>query len=321
MSAAQRQVSLSVVIAVVSGKQALRRCLDALCPQIDPDDGEIIVPYDRWSRDVAELSGDFPTVQFHYVDALGIASSADVSAHAHRLYDRRRAVGLALASGLIIAMTEDHAVPAPNWCHEIVAAHQQAHAVIGGAIDNAVDAPINWALYYCDFGRFGNPLRSGPAEYVSDVNLAYKRSALDAIRPLWREAYHETTVHWALRARGESLYLDSRLVVHQHRPTISLHQAYAERIQWGRVFAETRAAAVSGWRSACYAAATPFLPFLLAARILRNMLRQGRSIAQIAVALPLAAVLCTGWSLGEFLGYVAPSPDAPLAPSGAEVTR
>jgi hypothetical protein len=312
-----------VVITVVSGKEPLRRCLNALCLQLDAVHGEIIVPYDLWSSDVAELRGEFPQVHFHYIDDLGIASSPGVSAHAHRLCDRRRAMGLALAKGRIVAMTEDHAVPAADWCRQTLAAHEQPYAVIGGAIDNAVDAPINWALYYCDFGRFGSPLRTGPADYASDVNVAYKRSALDATRPLWREAYHETSLHWALQARGEVLFLDSRLLVHQHRPRISLRQACAERIQWGRIFAETRAAACGGWRSRCYAAGTALLPPLLVIRILRHMLRHGRSLAQIVATLPLAAVLVTGWSVGEFLGYAAtaPSPDRARATLPADVAH
>ena len=269
---------------------------------------ELIVPYDRWSPDVADLQGEFSDARFHVIDDLGVAARAQIPAHAHRLYDRRRAVGLALARGRVVALTEDHAVPATDWCRQILAAHEQPHAVIGGAIENGVDRPLNWAWYYCDFGRYGRPLAAGPVEYVSDVNVAYKRSALESVREVWQEAYHETTVHWTLRSRGAAIVLDPRMVVYQHRPAMRIADAYRERMQWGRVFAETRAATQGPWKRLGYAVATPVLPAVMKMRVLRHMLRQGRTAAQIARTLPLAFLLLTGWALGELSGYVAGGP-------------
>jgi hypothetical protein len=310
---------LSVVIAVVSGKDAVRRCIEALRPQLEPDRAEVIVPYDAWSADVGDLAAAFPEVRFHYIDA-GITAPADNRPPLqHRLYDRRRAAGLALARGRLVAMTEDHAVPAPDWCQQVLAAHGQPYAVIGGAIDNAVDRPLNCALYYCDFGRYGRPLASREAAYVSDVNVSYKRAALEAVGEVWRDAYHETAVHCALRRRGEVLWLDPRLVVFQHRPPITLRQACRERIEWGRVFAETRGAACAPWRRVLLAAGTPLLPALLLLRVARHMLRQHRTLVQMAAALPLVVALVMAWALGELAGYVAgpPSPTPGLVAAGA----
>jgi hypothetical protein len=304
----QPEKALSILITVVSGKAAVRRCLEALHCQTCTTETEIIVPYDRWSADVGELRKDFPWVYFHFIEHLGIASSSRISSHQHRLYDRRRAVGLALARGRIVAMTEDHAVPAENWCHEIMVAHKQPYAVIGGAIDNGVDRPLNWALYYCDFGRYGRPLQSGEVEYTSDVNVTYKHCALEAIRDVWHEAYHETTVHWTLRSRGEVLYLDPRLVVYQHRPPTTLWRAYWERIAWGRVFAETRVSACSLRKRLFYTASAPLLPILLLIRALNHMVRQRRTPIQIAKAFPLVVYLLIGWVLGELSGYIVGPP-------------
>jgi hypothetical protein len=298
------EIELTIIVTVVGGKALVHRCLAAVYPQVNFATTEVIVPYDRWSADVEDLAEEFPSVRFRFINDLGAASAATVSSHQHRLYDRRRAVGLSLARGRLIAMTEDYAVPAEDWCRQIFRAHEQPYAVIGGAIDNGIDRPLNWALYYCDFGRYGNPLEHGPAEYASDVNLAYKREALDSIRDVWSEAYHETTVHWTLRSRGEVVFLDPRLVVYQHRPAIGLFRAVRERIEWGRIFAETRVARCSLWRRVCYAAGTAILPALLLLRVLRNMLRQGRSVTQIVQTLPLTACLLAGWALGEFSGYV-----------------
>ena len=303
------EIELTIIVTVVGGKTFVRRCLAAVCSQVNFATMEVIVPYDRWSADVEDLAEEFPSVRLHFINDLGAASSATVSSHQHRLYDRRRAVGLSLARGRLIAMTEDYAVPAEDWCRQILRSHEQPYAVIGGAIDNGIDRPLNWALYYCDFGRYGNPLERGSAEYASDVNLAYKREALDSIHDVWCEAYHETTVHWTLRSRGEVVFLDPNMVVYQHRPAMGLFRAVRERIEWGRIFAETRVARCSLWRRVCYAVGTAILPALLLVRVLRHMLRQSRSTSQIVKTLPLTACLLTGWALGELSGYLG-GPDA-----------
>lgn len=178
------QILLSVVITVVSGKQATAELLAHLCPQLDPKRSEIIVPFDRWSAEIGELTSEFPEVTFHLIDGLGAAESEQIASHQHRLYDRRRSAGLNLARGQIVAMTEDHAQPADDWVEQIVAAHEQPYLAIGGAIENGVDAVLNRAVYFCDFGRYGRPFESGPAAYISDVNVAYKREALEATRAI-----------------------------------------------------------------------------------------------------------------------------------------
>jgi hypothetical protein len=308
------ELSLSVIVIIVSGKTALRQCLSALVQQCDPperhpNDCEIIVPYEKWSAEVGELKREFPRVRFHFYEDLGEAASASIPSHTHRLYDRRRAVGLSIARGGLIAITEDHAVPAGDWLKEIHNAHAANDcAVIGGVIDNQIDRPLNWALYYCDFGRYGSPLRSGASEYISDVNVSYKREALESIREVWREAYHETTVHWTLRSRGEVLLLDPRLTVYQRRPAPRMQKAFRERIEWGRIFAETRVAAITQGRRMMYMVGTPLLPFLMTLRIWRHMRRQRRELRQMALAAPLAFILQIGWAIGELIGYVAGPP-------------
>lgn len=295
---------LTVIVTIVSGPSSLRKNLSALCRQLDLAKNEIIVPFDKWSDDVRVLIPEFPDVNFHFVEDLGAAESSEITSHQHRLFDRRRAVGIQIARGRIIAMTEDHAVPADDWCMRILVAHELPNAVIGGAIENGIDHPLNWAFFYCDFGRYGRPFPEGKLQFVSDVNVAYKRDALFAINEVWRDAYHETTVHWSLTKGGEELVLDDRIVVYQHRPRLSLIEALKERAAWGRVFAETRVNAVSFLTRFVLALGTVFLPFLLLVRAIGHMIRHKRSFRQMITAVPLIFLLLIGWSFGEFLGYV-----------------
>ncbi len=298
------QLQLTVVVTVVSGKEAVRCCLAALTPQIDFAEVEVVVPYDEWSKKVGELAPEFPCVNFHYIENSDPAFSGSAYVREHRLYDRRRAAGLRVSRGRIVAMTEDHALPAQNWCRQILASHESPSAVIGGAIENGIDRPLNWAWYYSDFGRYGRPLTNHDAEFVSDVNVSYKRAVLMEIYEVWRNCYHETTVHWALRDRGVKLVLDEKITVFQHRPKMSLKEAWFERIAWGRIFAETRSCRLSISQRFALAAGTIFLPIILLQRIIRHMLRQKRTVRQVTSALPFAIFLLTGWSVGEFMGYL-----------------
>lgn len=305
----RQSLKLSIILTVVSGKVAMRNCLQSVYPQVDFNDSEIIVPYDKWSKNVEELVSEFPQINFHFIEDLGLAENTDVASHEHRLYDRRRAIGLRLAKGKIIAMTEDHATPAPDWVEQILKAHEKPYQIIGGAIENGVDEPLNWAWYYCDFGRYGRPFPAGEINYVSDVNVSYKKEALDSVKEIWYEAYRETILHWTLQEQGAKLILDENIAVYQERPKISLLNAFRERVQWGRVFAETRVAVSSIFRRFIYAVGSIILPPLLLFRVVRNMNRHQRSFKQIIQTLPFAFLLLVGWSLGELLGYVSGVPD------------
>lgn len=309
ISKEHRELALTIIVTVVGGKRCVRRCLSTLCPQVDFADTEIIVPYDSWSIDIGDLFEEFPKVTFHFTPDINSASVVTKTYPKHYLYDRRRSRGLLLARGRLIAMTEDYAVPAENWCKQIISVHEQPYAVIGGAIENAVDRPLNWALYYCDFGRYGRPLAARDTEYASDVNVTYKYEALAAIRDVWQTAYHETTVNWTLHSRGETVFFDPSLVVFQHRPTITLGKAMRERLEWGRVFAETRVAACRTWQRVSYAGGTVILPALLLVRVLRHMFRQRRRPWLIIQTLPHTFCLLLAWALGEFTGYCRAQPE------------
>jgi hypothetical protein len=299
----EAELELTVLLTVVSGKQAVRDNLEVLCPQIDFERAEVIVPIDKWSSHVGELASEFPEVNFHFIDELGLAASEKISSHQHRLYDRRRAVGLQLARGNIVAMLEDHGHPSDDWVARILKAHEQPFEVIGGAIENGEDRPLNWALYYCDFGRYGLPFKPGEVSYVSDVNLSYKREALMAVQDVWIEAYHETTVHWAMLSQGKKLFLDDRPVVYQKRKGLKLIWILRERIGWGRVFAETRVNELSYFRRFVFTACSPLLPPLLLFRAFRHMRRQKQTPGRIISTLPIAFLLLFGWSFGELIGY------------------
>lgn len=303
---------ISVVVLAVGGAALLRHCLTALVAQLDPqtpDAVEIIVPYDCWSREVAALEPEFPAVRFHYYEDLAQAALATDRVQSHRLYERRRAIGLGLCRGRLVAMTEAQAVPAADWLTQIRAVHEQAAGIIGGAIGNRVDRPLNWAWYYSDFGRYGQPQQASSVDYLSDVNISYKREVLESVRQVWAEAYQEAPVHWALKAAGHTLLLDPRLLVFEQRPPMTLWRAFRERVEWGRMFAETRVAATRWWQRVLFLAGTPLLPWVLWWRVVRQLQPRQHTFSQIGSILLLVGGLGVCWSVGELLGYLAGPPN------------
>jgi hypothetical protein len=276
--------------------------LEALAHQTSAPPLEVIVPYLPPLEGIEELMRRYPRMTFFPVDTLKGFVRRGASREHH---DRLRVYGLELARGEIVGMLEDNERPDRNWCARIVEAHQKypLYAGVGGAVENSVDRPLNWAVYFCDFGKYQNPVPQGKSEFMSDVNASYKRTALESIRPLWVESFHETTVNQALIARGEKLVLSPDVIVFQSRSNLRFRNALRERFIWGRSFAATRCRVITRAKRMVLAALTPLLPAVLLWRMSMNVLRTMRNIGHFAGALPIIVLLTTSWAWGEFVGY------------------
>jgi hypothetical protein len=301
--------ALSVIVVISSDTIARRAdvshlegCLEALSLQLDAPAMEIIVPHHQDVDGIEELSARFASVAFVAVPA----SISDRRGGGREHHDVLRAHGIKFASGDVIALLEDYARPDPTWSANVVAAHRRPSAAIGGAIENGIDRPLNWAVYFCDFGKYQNPLPAGRTPYASDINTSYKRAALEAIRPVWSDSYREPVVHGALIDRGEEVVLDPDIVIHHHRPDLGLSFALKERFIWGRSYAVTRSMIIGDAKRYLYALLSLGLPVLLLARIGRTARRRGRHFGDFVRAVPFLVPLLASWSLGETIGYLAP---------------
>lgn len=303
---ASKNPELSVIIVIVTDTKHLEGCLIALRQQINPPVMEIIVPYNSHDDDISLLIKEFPSVRFHSVDI--IQSSIDGPGLRHAHLDEFRAKGLELARGEIVALLEDHDRPDKYWAMHVMEAHKKPYAVIGGAIENEIDRALNWAVYFCDFGRYQNPVKSGPSPHLSDVNISYKRQVLDRISEVWQGFYHEPTVNNTLIAQGETLWLSPQIVVYQHRKNLKLGAIIRERYDWGRYYAGNRVEKFSLINRITYIALAPILPILLSARKFRDVISKKRLIGVFIRAFPLTLLLTFFWSIGEFVGYVTASP-------------
>ena len=297
----------SVVVTIVDGGEQLRRCLAALAPQTGTPAMEVLIPYDETVGDLAARRGEFPGFRFLALGWLPTAGASGSAAAQHELIDRRRAAGLGAATGDVVAMLEDRGVPRPDWVRTVQDLHARLpHPAIGGAIDWAGRGILSWAVYACDFGRSQSGQPEGPREFLSSGNLSYKRAAIEATHPLWRERYHETVVHDHLRHDGGLLWFAPAAVVEQTRTGLRLAPLLSERFAWGRRYAVTRADQASRFERWLRAITAIVLPALL---YLRIALRHGRRTpGRVVRATPVLLLLLAAWSLGEGAGYLTGDP-------------
>lgn len=299
---------ISVVVTIVDGGDVLRRFLDALTGQVDPPPLQIFLPYDASIPEIAELARDYPAVIPIAMGVVETVRPISTAAGQHELYDRRRAAGLHPATGELIAILEDRAPPRPDWTRTMVRLHGELpHAVIGGAIECAPGDLLNWAFYACDFSRYALPFESGPREWVSDVNVCYKRRAMDMTREIWNIRFNEARVHWTLLDKGETLFLTSEAVVDYRTPYRSLAGVLPERFHWGRLFGHVRARHLGTVGRLTHVVAGPLIPLRLFVRHGITQRRKGNT-ARFVKAAPFMLALLTAWTSGEVWGYITRKP-------------
>jgi hypothetical protein len=301
---------LSVVVVIASDTVRrpahaghLRVCLQGLREQRDAPALDVVVPHLPGVRGLDDLVGEFPEVRFLEAADLPRLPLGPYRDH----HDDLRSRGIRATTGPLVALLEDHEVPDPRWAAGIVAAHAaNSRAAIGGVIENAIDRPLNNAVCLCDFANYLHPIPEGLSSVASDVNVSYRREALEDVRDGWRGRFNERRVHEALLARGHMLALAPGIVVYQRRVGLGAGEALVERFTWGRSYAATRAETWGIARRLLYAIGAVALPAVLVARITRTIVARGRLSSANLAALPWIAVLSVAWSFGECVGYISP---------------
>jgi hypothetical protein len=295
---------LSVVVTIVDGGAALARCLGALVTQKGAPPMEVLVPFDD-SFPAEPFTARFVGFTFLALGAIRTVHPITSALGQHELFDRRRAAGLAAARGELVAILEDRGVPHEDWAAAFSRLHEQhADAVIGGAIESGSDRVLNRAVFFCDFGRFQRPFRPAQSRVASDVNVCYKRAALQSVKSSWNGRYHEPIVHNRLLRAGETIFLSPEPVVEQIRDHLRLGAVCKERLAWGRLYAEIRRRWLNWPARLVLIAASPLLPAVILFRILRERVTRRTALSEVLAAVPCVLLLVCCWSVGEGLGYL-----------------
>src|SRR3954469_9741324 len=129
---------ISVVVPSLNGLPYPMECLDALAVQEGDLDIEVIVPDCTGAAVRDAIAARHPDVKVVPFDG-------------QRSVPLLRAAGVADATARYVAITEDHCVPRPDWCRQLLDGLERTGWVaIGGGVENGRRArAVDWAVYFC----------------------------------------------------------------------------------------------------------------------------------------------------------------------------
>lgn len=283
---------LAAIVVIPDSYQTVERVIKALKAQSCARQMEIVfvVPSRAAARvPLADL------YMFHSVQVIEMPALA---------YGPAMAEGVRRARAPIVAMTEDHAFPAPNWAERLIAAHQGLYVAVGPALRNGNPASlISRADFYIGYGKWAEPIASSVQDFLMGHNGSYKRAVLLEFGARLDEVLDaETAMQFELARRGYQFWLEAT--------TYTSHLNFERSDSWlpallnnGRIFAAQRAAKWSAVKRAAYALASPLIPFVRLRRVRRDIARAHRAPGS---RLPLYTVVWVGLvvdAAGQCLGY------------------
>ena len=226
-----------------------------------------------------------------------------VSAEEDSTIPRLRALGMAAATGDIVAVTEDHCVADPNWVAELTSHQRRGTDVIGGSMGNAQqDRAVDWAVYFSEYGFFAANAPNDPdAPLLTGANVAYSRRVLGRVIELAGDGEWEDVVHARLAAAGNSLWFQPTAAINQNQ-NYRFWAFCRDRYEHGHDYARRRLVDLRTARRWILLVGAAVLPFLLTFRVSQAVGRAHRG--PFLRALPITFAFLTAWSVGEAVGYL-----------------
>jgi len=279
----------------------LTQCLDALTAQAAGLDVEVIVVRDAGHQDTSDVKSRFSHVR--WIDPPARATVPEM-----------RQLGMRACQGDIVALLEDDCVVDPAWCLAVIEAHASDDAAIGGAVEpGRYGRALDWAVYFCEYGRFMLPLRpqANIALALAGDHVTYKRAALHETLSDLADGFIDMFVHTSWANARVPMRTEETLVV-RNVNSWSLRHVTMVPYHHGRAFAGERFSGRSAWFRAVMTCLAPALPPLKIGRVVADAMSRKRYRWRLLYALPWIVVFMTSWSLGEAIGC-ASGPGASLS--------
>ena len=278
-------VDFSAVVPVSDGCVRAGETLEALTESLRNVRGEVIL---------ADGSSDGSGVA---ALARGTARRVEVAgANAAEL----RAAGIAASSGRCVALVEPWTRPGLPWTEALLEKHRAANwsAAVGGPVlyDGARRAAA-LAEFLFEYGAFLPPLPEEVHELPVN-NVSYPREILERYRSSWSSGFWKHFLHRELRHDGVRFLSEPRSAV-RHARIVPLPRFCGERFHHGRAYAARRGG------GAARAVLAPALPFLLTARLAREVAGKPGGPPLLGRAAAPLFLAEAAWSLGEAVGYLA----------------
>jgi hypothetical protein len=284
---------LSVVVVSFNRPSLLRACLDALTADATTATVEILVVR---NRSISDGPGSDPAIAYPMVKFIPATSDMIVPA--------MRTLGIATSRGEIVALIEDDCVVERGWCDGMVAAHRGQEVAIGGAVEPCPYLrALDWAVYFCEYGRFMRPLPRDAKGALAGNNVSYKREVLVRFADAWKHGFYDALLHWRWRDLGLPMRAEETLVV-RNVNSWTVKDVTNVPFHHGRTFAAQRCAHRATLARLVFAVLALFLPLLQVVRIIERAISRKRLVGRVLRALPWILVFTASWSFGESLGYL-----------------
>lgn len=215
------------------------------------------------------------------------------------------AAGVRQARGRVVALTEDHCFPDPEWAEALLRAHEDDWSVVGPVVRNGnPGSMVSEADFVIGYGPWMAPMGQEEMEFLPGHNSSYKRDELLALGGrLERLMEAETVLHMEWSAQGRRLRVEPAAQV--RHLNYSLWRSWVPvQVLAGRLFGGLRAETWPRRRQLFYAAASPLIPLVRLWRSAKEFTRSGRSIGRL---LRMSPALIIGLALdgfGQCLGYL-----------------
>ncbi len=273
----------------------LDACLASLVRQCHEGHVPLIVARADHPSAIEGLAVAYPTVQ-----VVAVPIGTDLP--------RLRGAGLAVATGDLVALTEDHCVADAGWVSSMRGYLGQPIDVVGGGMDNARRArATDWGAFFAEYGVYaGQASRTdapdAPPLLITAANVGYARRVQTDVVEWTMNGTWENVVHDRLRSRGAVLVFDAGACVRQNL-SHSLSSFIADRFRHGRQYARDRLAESPRAGRWLRIGTSILLPPLLAFRIARIAVGSSERAIAFVRALPFTIVFLIGWAAGEASGY------------------
>jgi GT2 family glycosyltransferase len=213
---------MSVVVCTYNGSRTIRDCLDGL-RQLDYPDFEVIVVDDGSTDGTADIAREY--------------GCRLVSTENHGLSNARN-VGITLASGDVVAFTDDDARPDPHWLQYLAASFvDSTRAGTGGPnIAPPGDGWVADGVANAPGGPMHVLLSDHEAEHIPGCNMAIRKSCLESVGgfdPQFRVAGDDVDLCWRLQQQGWTLGFSPAAMVWHHRRG-SVGRYWKQQIGYGR---------------------------------------------------------------------------------------
>lgn len=291
----ERTPGLSVILITPHHLRTLRKTLRRLRAQTVAHQIEVVIVAPTLAR-----------LGFDERERQGLGQVRLVEAGAELSLGAAKGLGVRTATAPVVAFAEDHCYPAPGWAEALLAAHRGPWVAVAPAIGNAnPESAVSWANLLLAYGHWLAPARSREIHDVPAHNSSYKRDALlafgDALDAMLGR---EGSLHQALRARGERLYLEGGAEAFHLNPTRT-PAWWVLRFNAGRLYAASRVAQ-GRWspaRRLVYCGGAPLIPLMRLPQLV-TQLRQAGLVALLPRIWPALLLGLLLHSAGEVAGYL-----------------